>query len=421
MSNSGAFSLSIRIAAAGLFFAGMATYSPPARSAVFQASTAFPQVPNLVGYWPMNSVTSGITRDMSGTSPANDGALSGSASIDTVNKAAVPAGNPASLAVSANGDIVSVPDSPSLSVTGSVTVAAWIRPTVAAVTSGGTQHGIIEKWDWNGSTATNGFLLRLTPKNELTFSIANASGNNGAGTYPRAVPTNVWTHVAGVYNSAGGVVQTYKSDDDASDGGAADPSTASGVALPTNGLASMSIGDGQGAQQFGGNIDEARIYTKALTQAEIAILVSMVQPPATTFAAGATGSQVTMTWNAASNAGSVPVVYTILRGTSSGVYTTAINNVSGSPYTDTPPTAGTYYYTISAVSVIPSAYATEQVVTTTAAPPPPPPPPTPTGPRVADEEDRNCGCGTTSPLQGGVAGALALSAGLLLLLVARRS
>ena len=41
--------------------------------------------------------------DLSGTSPANNGTLMGGAAIDTTNKAPVPSGNPASLAVSASG------------------------------------------------------------------------------------------------------------------------------------------------------------------------------------------------------------------------------------------------------------------------------------------------------------------------------
>jgi hypothetical protein len=167
-------------------------------------------------------------------------------------------------------------------------------------------------------------------------------------------------------------------------------------------------GDGQGAQQFVGNIDEARIYNKALTQNEIAILVSMNQPPATAFTATANGNQVDLAWTAASNAGSVPIVYTILRGTATGTYDTAINNLTGTTYTDTPPGPGTYYYTIAAVSVIPSATATEQVLTFTPGPPPPPPPPRTS---KVGGEDNQCGCGTTSAPGGW---ALLLGAGLLL-------
>src|SRR5262249_50530997 len=152
--------------AVSAFLAGMASHAPPLRSAAFQASTAFPKVPNLVGYWPMDSASGGTVRDMSGTSPANDGTLMGAAAIDSANKAAVPAGNPASVATSASNDIGSVPDSPSLSVTGSITVAAWIRPTVAPVVppATGSQHGIMEKWDYT-TTAVNGYFLRLSPKN----------------------------------------------------------------------------------------------------------------------------------------------------------------------------------------------------------------------------------------------------------------
>jgi hypothetical protein len=415
MSMQRAFSLFIRVGAASMLLAGMASHAPPARSAPFLASTAFPQVPNLAGYWPLDSAGGGTVSDLSGTLPANNGTLMGAAAIDTTNKAPVPSGNPASLATAASNDIVSVLDSPSLSVTGSLTVAAWIRPTAAPV-SPGPQHGIIEKWDWNGSTAINGYFLRLSPLNELTFTIAAASSNVGIGTYPRQVPTNVWTHVAGVYDAAAGSMKLYKSDDNATDFGAPDPTmTSSGVPPPGNGSNPLDIGDGQGAQQFVGNIDEARVYTKPLTDNEILILVSMNQPPAQAPSANVVGSQVVVSWGAASNAASVPVVYSVLRGTSSGVYDTVFNNISALTYSDTPPASGTYYYTVAAVSVIPSVYATEQTVPYTSTPPPPPPPTGPRTPKGQDSHNR-CGCATTPPLvvSPAVAGAALLAAALLL-------
>jgi hypothetical protein len=148
----------------------------------------------------------------------------------------------------------------------------------------------------------------------------------------------------------------------------------SGVAPPTDGTSVLHIGDGLGAQQFGGNIDEARIYSKALTQNEIAILVSMNQPAAGTLMGNGFGPNAVLSWGAASNAASVPVVYSVLRGTTPGVYDTIFNNISATTYTDTPTLSGTYYYNVVAVSVIPSVNQTEvQVITTATVTPPPPP------------------------------------------------
>jgi hypothetical protein len=412
MRNRRAFSFLLRAGAISAFLAGLVCHTPPLRSAAFQASTAFPQVPNLVGYWPLDSANAGVTPDLSGTSPANNGTLlGGSATIDTVNKAPVPSGNPASLAVSASGDIVDVPDSASLSVTGSLTLAAWIRPTVAPDPTTGHQHGIIEKWVYT-SAAINGYYMRLDRVNCLNFTICGASGILGQiETTPRAISTNLWTHLACTYDSVSGAMTMYNN-------GTADFTTGSSSGPPTAGASDLHIGDGMGAQQYGGNIDEARIYTKALTVDEVAILMSMNQPPASGFTASANGSQVNLSWTAASNAGTVPVVYTILRGTTSGVYTTAINNISGSTYTDTPPASGTYYYTIAAVSVIPSAYATEQSAVTNGTPPPPPPPPGPKAPRTGGKDNKPCGCGIAHAP--GAGGLLAVAAAAALLLILRR-
>ncbi|HVE41097.1 MAG TPA: LamG domain-containing protein [Planctomycetota bacterium] len=410
MSMQRAFSLFIRIGAASMFLAGLVSHAPPARSAApaFQATTVSPKVPNLVGYWPMNSATGGVVSDLSGTTPANNGMLTGSAAIDTTNKAAVPSGNPASLGLSAatSDNVVEVPDSASLSVTGSLTVAAWVHPTVANATSG-PQHGVIEKWDSAGATV-NGYMLRLSPQNYVSFMVANATGNASIDTSPRYIPTNgAWTHVAGVYDAAAGSLKIYHSDDDlvpgsppnnyGPDAGGADPTMVnSGVAPPTDGTSVLHIGDGLGAQQFGGNIDEARIYSKALTQNEIAILVSMNQPAAGTLMGNGFGPNAVLSWGAASNAASVPVVYSVLRGTTPGVYDTIFNNISATTYTDTPTLSGTYYYNVVAVSVIPSVNQTEVQVITTATVTPPPPPAAPRTSKVGKENDP-CGCGSATP------------------------
>jgi hypothetical protein len=426
------FSLLIRLGAASIFLAGMASHARPARSASWQASTVFPKVPSLVGYWPLDSAGGGVVSDRSGTSPANNGTLMGSAAIDTSNKAAVPSGNPASLSMSAAtaDSVVEVPDSASLSVTGSLTVAAWIRPTVARVVSPATgpQHGIIEKWD-SGSGMVNGYFLRLSKENFVSFAIASPTGSVDINTSPRYIdPSGAWTHVAGVYDATTGSMKIYHSDDDlvagptgyAADGGAADPTQQSGVAAPGNGSSVLHIGDGLGAQQFGGNIDEARVYSKPLTQSEIAILVSMNQPPAQAPAASQVANQVVVSWGAASNASSVPVVYSVLRGTSSGVYDTAFNNINGLSYPDTPPASGTYYYTVVAVSVIPSVYSTERTVAFTSAPPPPPPPPAAPRTSKVGQENDPCGCGSAASPTSLAGPLLGLLAAVLLAVLPRR-
>jgi MYXO-CTERM domain-containing protein len=391
MKRTTAFSFFLRAAAAGMALAGLCGRTTFAALPAAQSAPLI-VVPNLVGYWSMDGATGGVVSDLSGS--GNNGTLSGAAAIDTTNKASVPAGNPASLSLTgAVGDRLVVGDSASLSITGALTLAAWIRPTIAP---GGNQHGILEKFDGGGA---NGYSLRLSSNNDLGFTIYSATGGQGISTSGRPpTPTGTWTHVAGVFSPTGNPQMVEYRD------GNVDALTSSSpgyviepVASPTNGSAPLHIGSDYGSNVLGGNIDEVRIYNRALNSAEIGILNTMVQPTAGTLLANGFGPNAVLSWGPASNAGSVNVTYTVLRGPSAGVYDTAFNGINALTYTDTPATSGTYYYTVVAVSVIPSAPQTAvQVTTTSTPPPPPPPPPAPRTSKVGKENDP-CGCGSAAP------------------------
>jgi hypothetical protein len=379
MNKNKAISLCIRVVAVSGALAALVWQNPPARAAAplfFQSAPIVP-VPNMVAYWPLDTAPANVTPDLSGN--GNDGTLMGGAVIDNANHAAVPAGNPASVGLTAtSGQLVAAPDSPSLSLTGSLTLSAWIRPTAAP---GGTQKGIIEKWDWSGTYAFAGYMMRLDSANYLSFAVCGAAGNTGISTAPRAVSTSVWTHVAATYDSASGAMTMYV-------GGNPDPTTGtSTTGPPTDGTSELHLGDDYGGNLFAGNIDEARIYDRVLTQAEIGILMNGQPAPTGLVAAGAAG-QIDLTWNPAAGA----ATYSLLRGTASGTYTTVVNGITGTSYSDTTVTPGTpYFYVVVAVSVMVSPYSNES--SATAAPAgPPPPPPVPLGPGTKDKG--HCGCAT---------------------------
>src|SRR6185295_9152574 len=163
--------------------------------------------------------------------------------------------------------------------------------------------GIIEKWDYT-TAAINGYMMRLNSANYLSFAVCGPANNTGISTAPRAITTNTWTHVACTYDSLTQAMTMYVN-------GVADPTTGSNVTgAPTDGVSDLHIGADYGANNFGGNIDEARIYSRSLSQPEVDVLRTMVQPPATSpLILG--GNQVDLSWTAPTNAGSVNVVYSI--------------------------------------------------------------------------------------------------------------
>jgi hypothetical protein len=286
----------------------------------------------LAGYWPLDAATGGVTPDLSGN--ANSGTLRGGTAIDPTLTAPI-SGNLASVHLpGASGDYVNVPDSPTLQLTGSFTLAAWIYTT--AVGPGGNQQGILEKW---GGAAQGGAFLRLSSSNHVNFTIFPPTGalvGVGSGA---TISTNTWHYVAGTYDASSGTMTIYV--DGTPDG------TTTGVPAAGASTAELHIGDDYGSNLFTGNIDEARIYTEALTQTQIQDLINP-EPAPTGLTAAPGPNQAILNWTAASGATS----YIVLRGTAQGGPYSPVptGTLTGTTYTDgTVAFPATYYYVVLAV------------------------------------------------------------------------
>lgn len=364
----------------------------------------FIQVPNLVGYWCVDGLvpdSGGTAQDSSGN--GNNGTYMAGATAAAAAPP-VPTGNLQSFLFNqASDQFISIPDSPSLHVTGSLTIAAWIRRTVDST----VQEGIVEKYD-DASGVANGYSFRLDANENLSFSVIPASGGPvGISTAPRAIPINTWTHVAGVYDTSGGTMTNYVN-------ATADPTTTSGAPAPTAGSNSLQIGKDYGSNAFNGNIDEVRIYNRPLSATEIGILHDGQDPPTALVAMGGAG-ETDLSWTAPSNPGGVALQYSVLRGTRSGVYDTVFNNITGTTFADTTVNPGTpYYYAIVAVTVMASAPSNESSATAG-----PGTPMTSGGSKHGKAEMNPCGGGAAS-LPDGMAGTLALAGVLILAALAAR-
>ena len=159
---------------------------------------------------------------------------------------------------------VEVPDSPSLSLTGPLTLEAKIRLNTNSV-----QQAIIEKYDVPG---LNGYFLRII-NGKLYAAVCNPTlaGAQQPALGTTTVSTGDWHHVAAVYD--GTTIKLYLD-------GVLDGSVNSSFA-PTNGSASLKIGArGDDANtRLNGLIDEVRIYNRALSEAEIQSLMTNDSTP----------------------------------------------------------------------------------------------------------------------------------------------
>ena len=197
-------------------------------------------ISDLVSYWPAD----GHTNDVVG--PNNGIFQNGSAYAAGYVAQAFDLGSATRY--------VSVPDSPSLSLTGPMTLQARIK-----VNTNSVQQAIIEKYDPPG---VNGYLFRISGgKLSAAMCDSTLQGANHPVFGTTTITTGVWHNVAAVYD--GSSIKVYLD-------GVLDGSAVSNFP-PTNGAASLKIGArGDDANtRLNGLIDEVKIYNRALSVSEI--------------------------------------------------------------------------------------------------------------------------------------------------------
>ena len=153
-----------------------------------------------------------------------------------------------------NDDAVRIP-SGSAGIDGwsALTVGAWVRNDVGA---GAGTHDIFSWWHWNKYPCTTcGFLLTHHHNDQYFFEIA------GLGSVTGGSVSTAWTHVVGVFD--GGSLRLYVN--------GVQVAVENGIigALPFSPADLMIGGQDDGSNHFDGSIDDARIYDRALSAAEI--------------------------------------------------------------------------------------------------------------------------------------------------------
>ena len=203
----------------------------------------------LVGYWKMDE-TSGNAADSSGVGSTltNNG---------TATFSAAKYGNGAEL--DGSTQFFDAADNATLSITGSLTLSAWIIPDTVT-----GSHAILGKFD-----QSNESYLLSQEADEIRLYIDSSSNYETTNAANLAVDTTY--HVAAVYDASSQTVKLYLN-------GILQASTTTGT-IPS------SIGDdagefaigaedtgGTAANYFDGHIDDTRVYNRALSPAEVSSL-----------------------------------------------------------------------------------------------------------------------------------------------------
>lgn len=149
---------------------------------------------------------------------------------------------------------------PAFALGNALTVAAWVNPGTA-------RTGSVLNKQQQGSTA---FEL-LFDRNKVTFTVAIAQARGAQQVSSSvAIPVGSWTHVAGIYD--GQFVRLFR------DGQQVGQVSAPGTIADVSG--SVSVGNNRTGQFFPGRIDEAKLFSRALSEFEVQAM-SCIQREAT--------------------------------------------------------------------------------------------------------------------------------------------
>src|SRR5213079_3004540 len=257
---------------------------------------------------------------------------------------------------------VTAPNAASLGLTTGMTLEAWVNPTVAptgwrtVIDKNVDGYYLMASSDQGNRPAVGG---TWTAGNQNTFG-------------PSGLPANAWTHLAATFDGA--TVRLYMN-------GVQVASRAQTTLLTTS-TGTLQIGaNGYAGENFAGRIDEVRIYNRALTTAEIqtdmnTAVGSAPTPdtqaptaPGTLTATAASGSQINLSWTAATD--NVGVTgYPVERCQGAGCTSFApIGTAAGTTYADAGLAANTSYsYQVRATDAAgnPSGYSNVASATTPA-------------------------------------------------------
>jgi hypothetical protein len=225
----------------------------------------------LIGWWKLDDGSGTVAADSSGH--GDNGTLTAGVTWVTSSRG---------VAISIDGGAdhdIDLGDVPLLEPTGSMTLAAWVNPTVVTTTS---RDNVIVSRDDAGN-GMSGWSLKAgtTDCGDVRFSLqiaersaVNTLAERCSNTAPM---TSTWFHVAGVYDSAVPALDVYI--DGVVDDGPLTANVPTAQYEPTSSV-HVEIGNADpfpaemtgGQNVFDGLMQDVRMYDRALTPAEIAAL-----------------------------------------------------------------------------------------------------------------------------------------------------
>ncbi|HYE08175.1 MAG TPA: LamG-like jellyroll fold domain-containing protein, partial [Planctomycetota bacterium] len=216
-----------------------------------------PTETDLVAYWKFDAQTGLTARDWTGN--GHTATLRGGSMRSTTVSSSILFDNGGSATFDGTNDFVSVPYAAALNPSSAITVSAWINAT-----SGNGSYRTIVSLPYGATWASPwaAYALRLTTGNKLECWIDDYVAASSVTGGTDILAGTGWRHVAFTYDGA--TITLYRSGLASTPKAYASPINAStrALAIGTNNTTSPS-------EYFVGQIDDVRIYSRALTGAEI--------------------------------------------------------------------------------------------------------------------------------------------------------
>lgn len=217
----------------------------------------------LVGHWTLDETSGSTIRDYSPS--GNNGTWSDAVNNDVTEESIVGQVNNA-ITFDNSIDSINIGNPAELQITGALTVSGWARPT-----SSHDGH-ILAKWDWpNENNASYRLQTDTVGGSDIDYEFRVYSGTCGSTSSINSgevtVTTNEWHHIVGVYIPST-EVSLYI------DGVLVAQNTTGIPASISNCANDVTIGTNTGPtlQEWEGDLDDIRVYNRALTSTEISTL-----------------------------------------------------------------------------------------------------------------------------------------------------
>ena len=327
------------------------------------AQAAPPQGPST--YWKLDEAAGTVANDSS-SGGANDGTHAGG--TPSVDRPALTFTNAQSRSYDGVDDGTSVAQSGIAAGNTAHTIAMWIK-----VTAPPANRAWIAQLG-NEGAGSHHWLLKADGTTQIGVW-------GGAQQFPPLPADGAWRHVASTYNGTN--LSVYVN--------GAEVGTATAATFAFAGVPFTVATVHNGENYFNGLVDDVRLYSRALTLAEVQYLAAGNGPPAApqNLQAQADILSIDLSWQAVPNS-----TYTLRRTTSLNDPNPPViaSGLTGLTYTDPGLNAGTtYYYVVTAVHSIGDESAFSNVASAD---------PLPVPPRVNDHDegllDGNCSCGSVT-------------------------